>query len=63
MAGILAGIAIGIGLLFLLFAPGLFLLTIWAVLAPVIVIERVGAIESFGRSRGLVRGERWRSSA
>ena len=58
VAGILAGIAIGIGLL-LLFAPGLFLLTIWAVLAPVIVIERVGAIEAFGRSRGLVRGSGW----
>jgi hypothetical protein len=58
VAGILAGIAIGIGLL-LLIAPGLFLLTIWAVVAPVIVIERVGALESFGRSRALVRGSGW----
>ena len=41
VAGILAGIAIGIGLL-LLIVPGLFLLTIWAVIAPVIVIERSG---------------------
>ena len=39
IAGILAGIGIGIGLL-LLIVPGLFLLTIWAVIVPVIVIER-----------------------
>jgi hypothetical protein len=58
VAGILAGIAIGIGLI-LLIVPGLFLLTIWAVLAPVIVIERRSAIEAFGRSRELVRGHAW----
>ncbi len=58
VAGILAGIAIGIGLL-LLIVPGLFLLTIWAVLAPVIVIERKDALSSFGRSRELVRGHGW----
>jgi hypothetical protein len=55
VAGILAGIGIGIGLV-LLIVPGLILLTIWAVLAPVIVIERKSAIEAFGRSRELVRG-------
>ena len=58
VAGILAGLAIGIGLV-LLIVPGLFLLTIWAVLAPVIVIERKDAISSFGRSRELVRGHGW----
>jgi len=58
VAGILAGIGIGIGLL-LVIVPGLFLLTIWAVIAPVIVIERKGAIDSFGRSRALVRGHGW----
>jgi hypothetical protein len=58
IAGILAGLGIGIGLL-LLIVPGLFLLTIWAVIAPVIVIERRGAIDSFGRSRELVRGHGW----
>ena len=58
VAGILAGIAVGVGLL-LLIVPGLFLLTIWAVLAPVIVIERKDALSSFGRSRELVRGHGW----
>jgi hypothetical protein len=57
-AGILAGLAIGIGLL-LLIVPGLFLLTIWAVLAPVIVVERKGVFDAFGRSRELVRGSGW----
>jgi ABC-type multidrug transport system fused ATPase/permease subunit len=58
LAGILAGLAIGIGLL-LLIVPGLYLLTIWAVLAPVIVIERRDVMSAFGRSRELVRGNGW----
>jgi ABC-type multidrug transport system fused ATPase/permease subunit len=58
VAGILAGIGITIGLV-LVIVPGLFLLTIWAVIAPVIVIERARAMESFGRSRELVRGNGW----
>lgn len=57
-AGFLAGIGIMIGLV-LLIVPGLILLTIWAVIAPVIVIERRGVFESFGRSRELVRGNGW----
>jgi hypothetical protein len=57
-ASILAAVAIWIGLL-LLIVPGLFLITIWAVIVPVIVIERSGALASFGRSRALVRGHGW----
>jgi hypothetical protein len=57
-AGLLAGLGIALGLIALV-VPGLFLLTIWAVIAPVIVIERKGAFESFGRSRELVRGNGW----
>jgi hypothetical protein len=57
-ASILAGIAITVGLL-LIIVPGLFLITIWAVIVPVIIIERSGALASFGRSRQLVRGHGW----
>jgi len=57
-AGILAGIGIGIGMI-LLIVPGLFLATIWAVIAPVIVVEGSGVMDSFARSRDLVRGNGW----
>ncbi|MEA2330388.1 MAG: hypothetical protein QOH58_526 [Thermoleophilaceae bacterium] len=58
-AGILAGIGIAIGFV-LLIVPGLFLLTIWAVIVPAIVIERTGVLGAFGRSRELVSGNGWR---
>ncbi len=57
-AGILAGLAIAVGLL-LLIVPGLYLLTIWSVIIPVIVLERRPVMESFGRSRQLVSGNGW----
>jgi hypothetical protein len=58
VAGLLAGLGIALG--FVLFiVPGLFLLTIWSVIGPVIVIERTRALEAFGRSRALVRGHGW----
>jgi hypothetical protein len=56
--GIFYGIAVACGL-FLLIVPGLFLITIWAVVAPAIVAEDRGAFEAFGRSRDLVRSNGW----
>jgi hypothetical protein len=58
VAGFIAGIAIAIGLV-LLIVPGLILMTLWAVIVPVIVLEKKSAGESFGRSRELVRGYGW----
>jgi ABC-type multidrug transport system fused ATPase/permease subunit len=57
-AGVLAGLGVAVGLL-LLIVPGLILLTWWSVIVPVVVLERVPAMESFGRSRELVRGHGW----
>jgi hypothetical protein len=57
-AGILAAIGIGIGLV-LLIVPGLYLLTIWSMLIPVIVIEERRAGEAFTRSHDVVRGHGW----
>jgi hypothetical protein len=54
-AGLLAGFGIAIGLL-LLIVPGLILLTLWAVIIPVIILEGKGVFDSFGRSQQLVRG-------
>ena len=58
LASLVGGIAIAIGFV-LLIAPGLYLLTIWSVVVPVIVLEKTGAFEGFGRSRALVRGYGW----
>jgi hypothetical protein len=58
LAGLLAGIAIGLGLL-LLIVPGLYLLTIWLLIIPAIMLEGCGVSESFGRSQELVRGYGW----
>jgi hypothetical protein len=58
VAGILAGLGIALGLV-LLIIPGLFLLTIWSLIVPTIVLEGKSAGESFGRSRELVKGNGW----
>lgn len=58
VAGILAGLGIALGLI-LLIVPGLFLLTIWSLIVPTIVLEGKSAGESFGRSRELVKGHGW----
>jgi hypothetical protein len=55
---ILAGIGITIGLV-LIIVPGLYLITIWSVVAPVVVVERPGVFAAFTRSRDLVRGYGW----
>ncbi len=55
---ILFAIGVGIGLV-LIIIPGLILLTIWSVVAPVCVLERPGVFASFSRSRQLVRGNGW----
>jgi hypothetical protein len=58
LTGIVAGIGILIG--FILFVvPGLILLTIWSLAAPVVVVERKGVKDALGRSRALVRGHGW----
>jgi hypothetical protein len=57
-AGILAGLGILLGLV-LLIVPGLVLLTWWALIAPVVVLERAGVTQALGRSRELVRGNGW----
>ena len=58
LAGIVAGVGIFIGLV-LLVVPGLYLLTMWAVIIPVIVLEGVPVGAAFSRSRALVRGNGW----
>jgi hypothetical protein len=57
-AGILAGLGIAVGLVFLI-VPGLILLTWWCLIVPVIVLEGKHIGESFSRSRELVRGHGW----
>jgi len=43
----------------LIIVPGLILITIWSVAAPVVVLERPGVFAALGRSRELVRGNGW----
>jgi len=59
MVGFVAAVTEGIGLA-LLVLPGLVLLTMWSVFAPVIVLERPPGLRALGRSRELVRGSGWR---
>jgi hypothetical protein len=50
------GVLIG---LFLIVVPGLILLTVWSVAAPVVVLERPPGLQALRRSRELVRGNGW----
>jgi len=58
LVALVTGILEGIGFV-LLIVPGLILFTIWAVVAPVVVIERPGGLRALGRSRELVKGHGW----
>jgi hypothetical protein len=59
LVGIVAGVGIVIGFV-LIIVPGLILITIWSVAAPVVVLERpAGVFAALGRSRELVRGNGW----
>jgi len=51
------GFAVG---LVLLIVPGIIFAITCAVVAPVVVEERVGVIEAFGRASVLTRGARWK---
>ncbi len=56
---IVAGVCVVLGTV-LLIVPGLILLTLWAVAAPVVVLERPPGLQALGRSRELVRHNAWR---
>jgi hypothetical protein len=58
LVGILAAVGVLIGFI-LIIVPGLILITIWSVAAPVVVLERPGVVAALGRSRELVRGNGW----
>jgi hypothetical protein len=58
LVAIIAAIGVVIGFI-LIIVPGLFLITIWFVAAPVVVLERPGALAALSRSRELVRGNGW----
>ncbi|HUB75209.1 MAG TPA: hypothetical protein VL979_14390 [Solirubrobacteraceae bacterium] len=58
LVGVLVAIGVLVGLVALI-VPGLIALTLWSVAAPVVVLERPGAIAALGRSRELVRGNGW----
>ena len=58
LVGVVEGVGIVIGLI-LLIVPGLILLTVWSVAAPVIVLERPAGLGALRRSRELVSGSGW----
>jgi hypothetical protein len=58
VGGVLLVVGVAVGLL-LLIVPGLYLLTRWALVVPVIVLEDRRAGESFSRSSELVKGHGW----
>ena len=61
LIGVIILMSIGFAIGFLLFiVPGFILFAMWAVVVPVLVQERTGVFEAFGRSRALTKGARWK---
>jgi hypothetical protein len=58
IAGLFVSLATLVGFALLL-VPGLIVLTFFALTAPVIVVERLGVVDSLRRSIELVRGNAW----
>jgi hypothetical protein len=58
LVAVVAGIGIVVGFV-LIIIPGLVLITIWSVVAPVVVLEHPGVFAALRRSRELVRGNGW----
>jgi hypothetical protein len=58
LVGFVAAVCIVLGLI-LLIVPGVILITIWSVAAPVVVLERPPGLQALSRSRELVRGNGW----
>jgi hypothetical protein len=54
-ATVLFALGVGLGLI-LLVVPGLILMSRWALVVPLVMIERLGAREAFRRSTEIVRG-------
>jgi hypothetical protein len=59
-AAIVTGIAITVGLIACII-PGVILLTLWAVVAPAVVIERLGVFDAMSRSWNLVKTNFWQT--
>jgi uncharacterized membrane protein len=57
--GFLYVLAVALGCL-LLVVPGIMVAVAWSVAVPVLIAERAGVFETFGRSAELTRGNRWR---
>lgn len=55
---LVVGLGVAVGFV-LLIVPGIYLMTIWAVAAPSLVIERRGVFAAIGRSRELVKRHGW----
>lgn len=58
VVGLVTGALTAAGI-FLFLVPGIWLLTVWSVAMPAIVLEGATAKQAFGRSMRLVRGRAW----